>query len=204
MKRVVGVSSAVALAAVLAFAQQFASAASEEKKGLEIGDKAPAWEELKGLDDKPYSLKDLKKAKAVVVVFTCDRCPVAKAYEERFNEFAASHDPKEVALVAINVSPGEADDPALLREKAEESGLKFTYLVDPSQDIGRAYGATVTPHVFVLDADRKIAYMGAFDDNQNAKKVEHHYVKDAVDAILAGEKPEVDVTEQFGCGINYD
>src|SRR5687768_12522668 len=128
MKRTTGVCSTLGLLVALAIAHQFATAAApDEKKGLKIGDAAPAWEDLRGLDDKPYSLKDIKKAKAVVVVFTCDHCPVAKAYEERLNEFAASHDPKEVALVAINVSPGEANDIKMLREKAEEAGLKFTY-----------------------------------------------------------------------------
>jgi peroxiredoxin len=197
----IAIAALVLTGAYLALA---APNAGEKAKGLKIGDAAPAWKELKGIDDKTHSLKDLDKAKAVVVVFTCDACPVAKAYEKRLTEFAKSAKEKGVELVAINVSRGEADDLDMMKQKAKENGLDFTYLMDPSQKIGRAYGATVTPHVFVLDAKRKVAYMGAFDDNIDAEKVEHHFVIDAVDALLAGQKPPIETSQQFGCGISYE
>lgn len=181
-----------------------ALAATEKSKGLKIGEAAPIWKELKGTDDKAHSLKDLEKAKAVVVVFTCDACPVAKAYEKRLTDFAKAYKEKGVELVAINVSRGEADNLDRMKLKAKENGLEFTYLMDPSQKTGRAYGATVTPHVFVLDAKRKVAYMGAFDDSIDPDKVKHHYAIDAVEAVRAGKKPAVETSQQFGCGISYE
>jgi peroxiredoxin len=191
-------------AVVVLIGSSFSSAATEKAKGLKIGDEGPAWKELKGTDDKAHGLKDLEKAKAVVVVFTCDQCPVAKAFEKRLTEFAKAYKKKGVELVAINVSRGEADNLDMMKQKAKENGLEFTYLMDPSQKIGRAYGATVTPHVFVLDAKRKVAYMGAFDDNMDPDKVEHHYAIDAVEAVRAGKKPAVETSKQFGCGISYE
>jgi peroxiredoxin len=173
-------------------------------KKLAVGDAAPQWKELKGTDDKAHSLKDLAKAKAVVVVFTCHHCPVAQAYEGRLAEFAKEYKDKGVELVAINVSLGEADNAEATAKKAKDKGFDYAYLLDPSQDIGRAYGATVTPHVFVLDGKRKVAYMGAFDDDINAAKAKTHWVNDAVDAVLAGKAPEVAVSKQVGCGISYE
>lgn len=181
-----------------------ASAKRPVAKKLAVGDAAPAWKALKGIDDKDHSLKDLAKAKAVVVIFTCDHCPVARAYEDRLTEFAKEYKDKGVELVAINVSLGEADNLKMMKEQAKEKGFNFTYLVDPTQDTGRAYGATVTPHVFVIDGKHKVAYMGAFDDSQNAEQVKKHYVREAVDSILEGKSPEVAVSKQFGCGIGYE
>lgn len=187
-----------------ATADAAATAAKPVAKKLAVGDAAPAWKALKGVDDKEHSLKDLAKAKAVVVIFTCDHCPVARAYEKRLGEFAKEYKDKGVELVAINVSLGEADNLKMVKEQAKEKGFDFTYLVDPTQDSGRAYGATVTPHVFVIDGKHKVAYMGAFDDSQSAEQVKKHYVRDAVDAILAGKAPETAVSKQFGCGISYE
>jgi peroxiredoxin len=185
-------------------AEDSAPTTKSEAKKLAVGDAAPEWKDLKGADDKGHGLKDLAKAKAVVVVFTCDHCPVAKAYEGRLGEFAKEYKDKGVELVAVNVSLGEADNPEKMKGLLKEKGFNFTYLLDPSQDLGRAYGATVTPHVFVLDGKRKVAYMGAFDDEMSVKDVKKHYVRDAVDAVLAGKKPEVAVSKQFGCGITYE
>jgi len=204
-------STVVALTCVVAaigsFACRDAGAADAAKSGakkLAVGDAAPAWKALKGVDDKDHSLKDLAKAKAVVVIFTCDHCPVARAYEKRLTQFADEYKDKGVELVAINVSLGEADNLKVMQEQAKQKGFNFTYLVDPTQDSGRAYGATVTPHVFVIDGKQKIAYMGAFDDSQNAAQVKKHFVRDAVDALLAGKAPEVAESKQFGCGIRYE
>lgn len=170
---------------------------------LNIGDPAPDFEKLEGVDGKTRSLKDFADADALVLVFTCNHCPVAQAYEQRMNEFLKSVVGQKVRLVAINCSLEPADSLEKMKEHAAERKLQYPYLSDPSQDVGRAYGATVTPHVFVLDRNRKIAYMGAFDDNFVEDRVEEHYVSDAVKAVLAGKTPEVTESRQKGCSIEY-
>lgn len=176
----------------------------EEKKDLEVGQPAPKWENLEGVDGKKHSLADLKDAKAVLVVFTCNHCPVAQAYEDRVMALHKDYASKGVEVVAINVNNMEADRMPAMKERAQEKGFKFAYLYDPSQQIGRAYGATVTPHAFVLDGERKLAYVGAIDDNMNASKAEEHYVRAALDSILAGQTPETAKTKPSGCGIKYE
>lgn len=171
---------------------------------LAIGEPAPAWKELAGVDDKQHSLADLEDAKAVVVVFTCNQCPVAKAYEDRLIAIQNDYADKDVALVAINVNKAESELLPAMKERAEEKGFEFAYLHDPSQQIARDYGATVTPHVFILDGDRNLAYVGALDDNMKADKVEKQYLRDALDAILAGSTPETAETKPAGCGIKYE
>jgi peroxiredoxin len=177
---------------------------SAKQKKLAVGDAAPAWEGLAGVDDQKHSLGEHADAKAVVVVFTCNHCPVAKAYEDRIIGIAADYQDKDVDVVAINVNNMDADKLPKMKERAEEKGFKFDYLYDPSQEIGRAYGATVTPHAFLLDGDRNLAYVGAIDDNMNPEKAATHYLRDAIDAVLAGSKPEPASTKPMGCGIAYE
>jgi peroxiredoxin len=177
---------------------------AEGKKGAEIGKKAPTWKDLMGTDDKKHSLDDLKAAKAVLVVFMSNHCPVANAYEKRLVQFVKAYKSKGVELVAINVSNLDDDKLDKMKKRVKEEKLDFTYVYDPSQKVGFEYGATVTPHCFILDADRNVSYMGAFDDSQDEPKVKKQFVKDAVEAILAGKKPPVAVTEQFGCAIPYE
>ena len=170
----------------------------------EIGATAPAWENLAGTDDKQHSLADLADAKAVAVVFTCNTCPVARAYQERLVQLANDYKDQGVELVAINVNKIEGDLLPDMKERAEEQGFTFAYLYDPSQQIARDYGATVTPHAFLLNDQRKVVYAGAIDDNQDAAAVKEQYLRTAIDATLAGQQPEVASTEQFGCGIKYE
>ena len=177
--------------------------AGKFNKKLNVGDVAPVWKGLVGIDDRPHALADLEKAKIVVVAFTCNHCPVAEAYEERFIQFVKEFKPRGVEFVAINSNLIEADRPDKMKARAKEKNFNFDYLFDAAQETGRAYGAAVTPHLFVLDKDRRIAYMGAFDDTMNAD-IKHHYVQNAVEALLAGKKPEVEESRQFGCGINYE
>lgn len=168
-----------------------------------VGDKAPAWEGLTGTDDKQHSLKDLEKAKAVAVIFTCNTCPVAQAYEKRIAELSDKYK-DTVAVVAINVNKGKANDLEAMKNRTEKEGLTYAYLCDPSQKIGRDYGATTTPHVFLLDQERKIAYTGAIDDNMNADAVKKHSLQAAIDDVLAGKAPAVAETKPAGCGIRYE
>jgi peroxiredoxin len=175
-----------------------------EAKEVKVGDKGPAWENLTGTDDKQHSLKDLKESKAVAIIFTCNTCPVAQAYEDRLMKLATDYKDKGVSIVAINVNKDARNDLDAMKQRSEKKGFTFDYLTDPSQKIARDYGATCTPHVFLLDSDRKIAYTGAIDDDMNADAVKKHSLQDAIDAVLAGKAPEVAVTKQFGCGIHYE
>jgi peroxiredoxin len=180
------------------------TAAGKYNKKLAIGDPAPAFSGLEAVDGKTYSLAGFKSKDAVVVVFTCNDCPVAQSYNERFNKFVADYKDKPVAFLAINCSKDTTSVLAQMKSFAKKEGLKYAYASDESQKSGKSYGATVTPHVFVLNKDRKVAYMGAWDDSwENADKVEKHYARDAVDAVLAGRAPEITETQQVGCGISY-
>jgi len=162
------------------------------------GDKAPELKGLKGTDGKTYSSADLKDKNATVVVFTCNSCPVAEAYEDRFNDFAKKYQDKGVAFVAINANKA-TEDLDEMKKRAEEKGFTFPYVYDASGTSATDFGARVTPHIFVLDGQGTVQYVGAFDDKQNNPS--KHYVADAVDAILAGKKPETAQTKPVGCGI---
>ena len=170
---------------------------------LAIGDKAPEWENLPGVDGQAHSLKDYDQAKAVVVVFTCNHCPVAKMYEERLIEFARKYE-KTVQVVAISVSRNGADGLERMKARASDKGFPFPYLCDETQKSGRSYGAMVTPHFFLLDGERKIAYMGAFDDNFEPDKVQKNYLVDAVKSVLEEKSPRVRESLQRGCAIDYE
>lgn len=193
-----------AVAALLIAVCVCASQAGKFNKVLDIGSPAPAWNKLAGADGKAHSLGDLSAAKAVVVVFTCNHCPVAQAYEDRLLKLHADHRVRGLELVAISVSELEEDNLAAMTERAKERGFTFQYLQDPTQQIAKDYGATNTPHVFLLDGQRKIAYMGAIDDAwQDAEAVSHKYLVDAVEAVLAGQAVERPETKPQGCGIEY-
>ena len=184
---------------------------------LQIGQKAPTFSGLAGVDGENHGLADYADAKAVVVVFTCNHCPVAKAYEDRLIALQADYKDKGVQVIAINSnSPKKVPQDSFEKMKERAAGqdlgnwrsgdkpFNFPYLVDATQEVAKAYGATCTPHVFVLDKDRNVAYMGAIDDNMSADKVNQQFLRNALDAILADKQPEPAVTKQFGCGIKWE
>ena len=187
------------VAAVVVLAEAGCDAAK-----LNLGDAAPGWSGIVGTDDKPHGLSEYKDAKLIVLVFTCNHCPVAKAYEDRLIGIQKAYKDKLVQVVAVNVNNIPPDVLAPMKKRAQEKGFNFPYLYDSTQKMGRDYGATVTPHVFVLDKARKIAYMGAVDDNMAAEGVKTTYLRDALDALLSGKEPPKAITQQFGCGIAYD
>ena len=189
---------------VLLFAVLVALSARADAAGLTIGVAAPDFAGLVAVDGNPHGLTDYKDAKLVVLVFTCNHCPVAKAYEDRLIALQKAYQSKGVRVVAVNVNNIPADRLDEMKKRAKQKNFNFPYLYDSTQKIGHDYGATVTPHVFVLDKDRKIAYMGAVDDNIKAGQVKKHYLRDALDALLAGTTPPTEVTKQFGCGIKYE
>lgn len=184
-----------------AFAQEPKSRFNEK---VGVGQKAPEFKDLEGVDGRRHSLSDYKDAELLVLAFTCNQCPVAQAYEARFKDLVKRYRDRKLAFIAINSCGGEIESLAEMKRRAEEREYNFDYLADKRQTVARSYGATVTPHLFVLDKQRRIAYMGAFDNKMDPSKVEHHYLEDAVKALLNGERPEVAETLQFGCRIEYN
>jgi peroxiredoxin len=176
--------------------------AGQYNEVLSIGDAAPAWKDLPGTDGKQHSLEDLKDKKLVVVVFTCNSCPVAADYEDRIIEFAKKH-AENLAVVAINVNRVPEDSLPKMKDRAEKKKFPYAYLFDESQKIAKDFGANFTPEFFVLGPDRKIAYMGGMDDNSKADQVKAKYLEPAVEAILKGEKPATAEAKARGCRIRY-
>lgn len=183
----------------------FSLSAGEFNKVLKPGDAAPAWNDLPGTDGKKHALADLKDKSVVVVVFTCNSCPIAIDYEDRILEFAKTHAQADskVALVAINVNTIAEDRLDAMKKRAEKKGFTFPYLYDESQKIAKAYGANYTPEFFVLNAKREVIYMGAFDDKTNVKDAKENYLLPAVEGALKGEKPAKGETLARGCAIRF-
>ncbi|MDA1052960.1 MAG: thioredoxin family protein [Planctomycetota bacterium] len=178
--------------------------AGEYNPVLSIGDPAPAWKDLPGIDGKTHSLADLKQSKAVVLVFTCNSCPYAIDYEARIIALTKQFDSRDVAVVAVNVNKVPEDSMDEMQARAKSQGFNFAYLDDESQQIAHDYGATYTPEFFVLDSQRKIAYMGALDDSPAADKVQQQYVAAALTALLDGDQPQVTETVAIGCRIRLE
>lgn len=193
----------VLLLGILCFLGSPASA-GKYNRVLDIGDPAPAWEGLPGVDGQTHSLEALDEAKAVVVAFTCNSCPYAVDVEDRLIELAKRYQPQGVAVVAINVNKIDEDALPAMKSRANERGFNFPYLFDESQQIARDYGARNTPEFFVLDGKRRVAYMGSLDDSPDGKDVNERYVEAAIQAVLAGEQPEVSETVPIGCLIRYE
>ena len=173
---------------------------------LQIGQKAPDFD-LPGVDGKSYSLADFKSAKVLVVVFSCNHCPFVVGSEDRINKFVADYSPRGVAMIAINSNETEnhpTDSLEHMKQRAKEKGFKFPFVRDDTQEIARAYGALRTPHFYVFDQDRKLRYTGRMDDNPRTPGAEKtHELRDAVDALLAGKKPAVEVTNPIGCNVKW-
>lgn len=173
---------------------------------LEPGASAPDFS-LPGVDDRTYALSDFDDAPVLVVAFTCNHCPYVVGSEDRIIAFHEEYAPKGVALVCINSNETEnhpTDSFEHMKERAARKDFGFPYLRDESQDVALAYGALRTPHFYVFDADRKLRYTGRMDDNpRDASKATTHELKDAVDALLAGEEVPVPMTNPIGCNVKW-
>lgn len=179
--------------------------AGEYNEKLDYLDSAPAWTKLPGVGTDAHSLTDLESASAIVIAFTCNSCPYAVDYEDRLSALANkyAHEDSKVAVVAINVNLIDEDNLEAMTKRSKEKKFAFPYLFDESQEIAKKYGASRTPEFFVLNKKRQVVYMGAFDDNTDASKVTKHYVADAIEAALNGERPKVAETAPVGCSIRY-
>jgi peroxiredoxin len=177
--------------------------------GYNVGDKAMDFK-LKNIDGKMVSLADYTQAKGFIVVFTCNHCPFAKAYEDRIIALDKKYKSQGYPVIAINPNDPKAvaeDNYATMQQRAKAKNYTFPYLVDSTQNIAKTYGATRTPHVFVLQksgSDNIVKYIGAIDDNSDsASAVKEKYVENAVDALLAGKPVTKTSTKAIGCGIKW-
>lgn len=175
--------------------------------GYNIGDEATDFK-LKNVDGKMVSLSDYKTAKGFIVIFTCNHCPYAKKYEDRIIALDKMYKAKGYPVIAIN--PNDAtvqpqDGFAEMQTRAKEKGFTFPYLVDEGQKIYPIYGATKTPHVYVLKKENGkniVKYIGAIDNNyENPNDVSEHYVRDAVNLLLKNEEVKTNKTVAIGCTI---
>ena len=195
----------IAILAGLAVATTFSSA-GEFNKVLSVGSPAPAFTSLEGTDGKTHSLDEFKAKRALVIVFTCNSCPVANSYEERIAAVAkkyADGPESKVAVVAINVNTVPDDRLDKMIERAKKKKYSCPYLYDPSQKIAKDYGAVYTPEFFVLDANRKIAYMGSLDDKNKAEDAKESFLANAIDSVLTDRKMEKSETLARGCKIRF-
>lgn len=175
--------------------------------GYSIGDVATDFN-LKNVDGNMVSLKDYKNAKGFIVIFTCNHCPYAVAYEDRIIALDKRFKSKGYPVIAINPNNPEKqpkDSYELMQVRAKEKGFTFPYLFDEGQKIYPQYGATKTPHVFVLEKTSKgnvVQYIGAIDDNhEEPKSVKVKYVEDAVEALLTKKGVKIKTTKAIGCSI---
>ncbi len=203
------------LAAVGLAAGAAVSAHASDHPTLTIGSPAPDFR-LPGVDGKEYTLASFAQAKVLAVVFTCDHCPTAQAYEERIKQLVTDYTPRGVAFVAIN--PNHADAVRLdemgytdlgdtfeeMKIRAQHHHFNFPFLDDgPEERTAEAYGPIATPHVFIFDASRHLRFEGRVDDSENETRVESRDTRNALDAVLAGKEPPVTTTKVFGCSVKW-
>lgn len=193
-------AAAIALACALASPAQGSLPDSVQ---LRPGQPGPAWIDLEGTDGRRHSLADFEGKPAVVVVFFSNLCPESADYEDRLIAVARDYASRGVAMVFLSVGLQPEDALPEMTKRARAKSYTFPYLIDPSQKIGVAYAARTTPTVFVLGPDRKVAYRGAVDDDFKPDRVERRYLRDALDAVLAGRPVATAETESPGCDVEY-
>ncbi len=178
-----------------------------EKEALSLESLAAATAvPMKNVDGSEISIASAKGAKGTLVLFSCNHCPFVVAWEERIAAIGNEALEKGVGVIQINPNdPSQAGDTFEgMQQRAKERGFKFPYTVDETSQIARAFGATRTPEVFLFDAQGKLVYHGAIDDNhQDPAKVQHHYLKDAVAALIEGKAPPTSKSKAVGCGIKF-
>jgi peroxiredoxin len=182
---------------------------------LEIGSPAPDFR-LPGVDGKTYSLDSFRDAEILVVIFTCNHCPTAQAYEGRIQQLATDYKGKKVAVVAISPNDPQAirldelgytdlsDSFEDMKIRAKDRGFRFPYLYDgDNQKVSRAYGPAATPHVFIFDRQRKLRFVGRIDNSEKTARATTHDARNAIEALLAGKPVPVEKTKVFGCSTKW-
>lgn len=188
----------------------FVNASKPEADGYAVGDYVKDFT-LKNVNGKQVSMSDFESAKGFVVVFTCNTCPYAKQYESRIMALDKKYASKGFPVIAINPNdlkqkPGDSMEE--MKKRAKNKGYSFPYLRDDSQEVARSFGATKTPHVYVLNKEArgklKVEFIGAIDNSPNdAGDVSETYVEDAIDALLSGKKPTITEKRAIGCTIKW-
>jgi hypothetical protein len=180
--------------------------ADETSGGLKIGEAGPlATTKMKNVDGKQISIADVRKPKGTLVVFSCNHCPWAKAWESRIVALGNAATKRGVGVIVINSNdpaayPEDAWD--VMKERARQRKMQYPYVVDATSDVARAFGASHTPEAFLFDAGGKLVYHGAIDDNAHEPdKVEKRWLQDAVDAVVVGKPVETTETKAMGCSI---
>ncbi len=177
-------------------------AATLNTNGYQVGDTAEDFS-LMGVDDQMHSLADYEDAKGFVVIFTCNHCPYSVAYEDRVIALHAEYG-EDYPVIAINPNDPvsyPSDNFENMKVRAQEKGFTFDYLFDDGQQVFPKFGATKTPHVFLLDKELKVQYIGAIDNSTEESGVTKTYLADAIESLQAGESPKVTSTKAIGCGI---
>jgi peroxiredoxin len=173
---------------------------------LKISDKAIHFA-LRGVDNQEYSLANYADREAVVVFFSCNHCPYVQAWEDRIIQTQADYADRGVQFIAINANDAlkyPDDSFPKMKERSQQKGFNFPYLYDEKQEIANFYGAQNTPEFFVFDKERVLCYHGALDDNfDDPNAVKSQYLRDALDAVLAGQTPTVAETPVVGCTIKW-
>jgi len=173
---------------------------------LKAGEKAIPFR-LPGVDDKVHSLGEFAGKNGIAVIFSCNHCPYVRAWEDRMVQIQSDYAEKGVQLVAINANDDAKypdDSFPRMKERAKEKKFNFPYLRDESQEIARAYGAERTPEVFLFDKNLTLVYHGAIDDNyDNPSSVKEHYLRNALDALLARRSPATPETKPIGCSLKW-
>jgi peroxiredoxin len=162
--------------------------------------------DLPGVDGRNHSLDEYTDVPVLVLVQSCNHCPYVLAWEGRINALQRQYGDRGVRIVAISSNDADsypADSFENMVEHAREAGYTFDYLYDESQDVARALGSERTPEAFVFDADRRLVYHGAVDDNREESEATTHYLRDAIEAALAGETPPIADTAPVGCTVKW-
>ncbi len=170
---------------------------------IALATQAPTFE-LPGVDGLQHSLDDYADTPALAVVWSCNHCPYVQAWEGRMVSLQREFGDRGFQLVAISSNDAEAypeDSYQAMKERAAEQGFNFDYLYDEDQSVLNAYGAERTPEVFLFDGDRRLAYHGAIDDSREEEGVTQEYLRDAIEAVLAGDSPTVNETPAVGCTV---
>jgi peroxiredoxin len=173
---------------------------------LQLGAKAPDFR-LPGVDGKDYGLDSFGQAKILIVAFSCNHCPAVIGSQDRMIQLVKDYQPKGVAMVAINSNedqnhPDDSFDK--MKARAREKAFPFAYVRDEKQDVAKAYGALRTPHFYVFDQQRRLRYTGRLDNNPREEaKADARDLQNALEALLAGKHPPVEVTNPIGCNIKW-
>jgi len=173
---------------------------------LHPGDTLPRFSNLKGVDGKHYS-SDMLTDPILIIVFSCNHCPYVQAYEDRMKAFQEKYGQRGVRLVAINsneIKNYPEDSYEKMVERSGKINFNFLYLRDEDQSVAKAFGATHTPQFFIFDDRRKLRYSGKMDDNwKEPHKAKEFYLRDATDALLAGQEVKIPETFSIGCTIKW-